>query len=187
MTDDPSRIYEHLLILRCQTGDEDAFKEIIERYAPRLRAYLCRMLEASDVDDVLQEVWLALFRGISRLRDYDAFPAWIYRLARTRTSLQRRTNVTAYSLKDQELIDPNEDQEGFLAENVETIHLALGKLSADHREVLMLRFLEDMTYEQIASVIGCQVGTIRSRLHYAKHALRRNIERLNDDLREEIR
>jgi RNA polymerase sigma-70 factor (ECF subfamily) len=55
--------------------------------------------------------------------------------------------------------------------------VALDDLALEHREVLVLRFLEDMTYEDIAAVTGCQVGTVKSRLHYAKRALRRVLER----------
>jgi RNA polymerase sigma-70 factor (ECF subfamily) len=66
-------------------------------------------------------------------------------------------------------------------ENAELVHLALHGLSVDHRRALTLRFLEDMTIEEIAEVIGCRSGTVKSRLHYAKIALRRRIEELTDE------
>ena len=65
----------------------------------------------------------------------------------------------------------------FSPEDAARIHAALDRLAAEHREVLVLRFLEEMTYDQIARVVGCQLGTVRSRLHYAKQALRRAIEK----------
>ena len=62
---------------------------------------------------------------------------------------------------------------------MERIHAALDELAPEHREVLVLRYVEDMTYEEIARVVGCEVGTVRSRLHYAKRALRGVLERTN--------
>ena len=66
-------------------------------------------------------------------------------------------------------------------DNAELVHVALQDLSVDHRRVLTLRFLEDMTNDEIAEVVGCSPGTIKSRLHYAKNALRRRIKELLDD------
>jgi RNA polymerase sigma-70 factor (ECF subfamily) len=67
--------------------------------------------------------------------------------------------------------------DAFSAEDAEHVHAALGRLAPEQREVLLLRFIEGMAYEDIARVIGCQLGTVRSRLHYAKRALRRVLER----------
>ena len=69
------------------------------------------------------------------------------------------------------------DEETFAADDVRLVHECLDELTPPHREVLVLRFLESMSYEAIADVVGCGVGTIRSRLHYAKQALRAAIER----------
>jgi RNA polymerase sigma-70 factor (ECF subfamily) len=65
-------------------------------------------------------------------------------------------------------------------DNAELVHVALQDLSVDHRRVLTLRFLEDMSIEEIAEVVGLSSGTVKSRLHYAKFALRRRIEELTD-------
>jgi RNA polymerase sigma-70 factor, ECF subfamily len=63
------------------------------------------------------------------------------------------------------------------AEDAEQLHAALAKLSPEHREVMVLRFLEGMSYEHTAAVIGCELGTVKSRIHYAKRALRQILER----------
>src|SRR5215211_9442137 len=79
------RLYESLLVLRCQTGDEAAFAELIERYHPRLKTFLAQMLrDPHAAEDVLQDVWLDVFRGVGKLRDVAAFPAWVYRVTRDR-------------------------------------------------------------------------------------------------------
>src|SRR5262249_10115123 len=91
MTDTTDRLHERVLVLRCQTGDEAAFAELVERYQPRLRYYLRKMLRDREAaEDALQETWLAVFRGVARLADVGAFRAWLYRIARDRALVQLR-------------------------------------------------------------------------------------------------
>src|SRR6187402_3133800 len=98
------RLYERVLVLRCQTGDEAAFAEIVARYTPRLRLYLRQMLggDAHTADDALQDVWLDVFRALGRLDDAGAFAAWLYRIARDRAYriLRRRGIVTMTTMDD---------------------------------------------------------------------------------------
>src|SRR5262245_56471361 len=138
MTGPLERIYERVLVLRCQAGDEAAFAELVGRYAPRLRYYLRRLLEG-DPDDVLQEVWLDVFRGLPRLADAGAFPAWLYRVARDRALRSRRGRRPPVALPEGDW--PDEPDEGLTAEDAEAIHAALAELPPEQREVLVLRFL----------------------------------------------
>ncbi len=171
MNDDDARIYDRLLVIRCQVGDGDAFGELVERYGPRLRYYLRKMLgAAADVEDALQEVWLDVFRGLPRLAHPTAFPAWLYCVARGRAlrRLRRRPQPSQFI----EVADvPDETNGDFSTDDAERVHTALDALAPEYREILVLRFLEEMPYEEIARVVGCRVGTVRSRLHYAKRAL----------------
>jgi RNA polymerase sigma-70 factor (ECF subfamily) len=169
------RIYERVLVLRCQAGDEAAFAELVGRYAGRLRYYLRRLLDAGEPDDVLQEVWLDVFRGLPRLADAGAFPAWLYRVARDRALRSRRGRRPPVALPDGDW--PDEPDEGLAAEDAARVHAALAELPPEQREVLVLRFLEEMAYDDIARVIDAPLGTVRSRLYYAKLALRRILER----------
>jgi|WetSurMetagenome_2_1015567.scaffolds.fasta_scaffold544857_1 RNA polymerase sigma-70 factor, ECF subfamily len=180
MADLADRLYERLLVLRCQTGEETAFGEVIERYGPRLRYYLGRIVERSEqVDDVLQEVWLTAFRTVSRLRDPEAFNAWLYRIAHNKASLELRKRCREKVAGERELAECAAEGGDFSAEDAEQIHVGLAKLAVEYREVLVLRFLEGMSYDEIAEIIDCPVGTVASRVHYAKCALRREIERMN--------
>jgi RNA polymerase sigma-70 factor (ECF subfamily) len=181
MTDMTDRLYETVLVLRCQAGDEGAFAELVERYQPRLRYYLRKMLrDLANAEDALQDVWLDVFRALPRLADAGAVRAWLYRIARDRAFRElRKRRLACQSLEEVDAIDEPVDQAPFTAEDVEHIHAALDELAAEHREVLVLRYIEGMSYEEIAGVAGCQVGTVRSRLHYAKRALRDVLERMN--------
>jgi RNA polymerase sigma-70 factor (ECF subfamily) len=183
MTDTPDRLYEKVLVLRCQVGDQAAFAELVERYQPGLRYFLRKMLREHGAEDSLQDVWLDVFRSLSRLAYLGAFLAWLYRIARDRAFRElRKRRPRHLPMTEIEPTDERAVQALFTAEDVERIHAALDELTLEHREVLVLRYLEDMTYEEIAKVVGTAVGTVRSRMHYAKRVLRGVLERmkLND-------
>jgi RNA polymerase sigma-70 factor (ECF subfamily) len=178
MTDLAERIYRSVLVVRCQGGDRAAFEELVELYQPRLRYFLASMVgDEHAADDLLQEVWFDVFRGVARLADPGAFAAWLYRIARHRAlgELRKRRQPLS-SLEGIDLAAEEPEEDDFSAEDAQRVHAALGQLPLEHREVLLLRFFEGMSYEDIAAVTGCQLGTVRSRIHYAKRALRRVME-----------
>jgi RNA polymerase sigma-70 factor (ECF subfamily) len=179
------KLYEQILVLRCQTGDGAAFGELVERFAARLRYYVRTLLgreRQADAEDVLQDVWLDVHRSIATLSDPGALVAWLYRVARNRTVRHLRKRVMPTRTIEEIATVGEIDRGGeFAIEEAEAIHLALDGLAPEHREVLVLRFLEEMSYEGIATVTGCPVGTVRSRIHYAKLALRRAMEKNEHD------
>jgi RNA polymerase sigma-70 factor (ECF subfamily) len=177
MSDQAELIYERLLVLRAQAGDEAAMVELVKRYSPRLRYFLRKLLSSADgAEDALQDVWLDVLRHLPRLAEPQALRAWIYRIARDRAyGRLRQAHRREQPLDETQLADASEASadDPFSAEDAAAIHAALDRLPAEQREVLVLRFLEDMTYDQIAAVIGCPPGTVRSRIHYGKQALRK--------------
>ena len=174
MTKTPDLLRETLLVMRCQNGDEEAFAAIVEAYSGGLRYYLRKLLAGvEDADDVLQDVWFDVFRKVKRLRDPQAFRCWLYRVTRDRAfRILRRTRRWRQPIEELDLAVEEALEEPFSAEDVERIHAALDLLSPEHREVLVLRFIEDMSYEEVSRVTECGLGTVKSRLHYAKRALR---------------
>jgi len=178
VNDTAAKIYDRLRILRCQAGDESALSELIARYSPGLRLFLRKMTDpATAADDLLQETWIDVFRSINRLQNPDAFSAWLYRIARNKAYSELRRRPAVGTLVDENLAETVAATEvTFTPEEAESVRLALDKLPFEQREVLILRFVEDMSYEQIAEVIGRPVGTVRSRIHYAKVALRAMLE-----------
>jgi RNA polymerase sigma-70 factor (ECF subfamily) len=175
MTDQLDRLYERVLVVRAQTGDPAAFAELIACYQPRL-AYFLRKLVPERADDLLQDVWLDVFRHLPALADPAAFQAWVYRIARDRAfGHWRRAQREAEPLGDIDVPEDTDDEQ-FDAEDAARIHTALDRLSPEQREVLVLRFLESMSYDAMARVTGLPLGTVRSRLYYAKLALRTLLE-----------
>jgi RNA polymerase sigma-70 factor (ECF subfamily) len=175
MSDAAARLHERLLVLRCQAGDESAFTELLEHYHARLHAYLRTLLRTADrVDDALQDVWFDVFRSVPQLADPSAFSAWVYRIAHNRAMRElRKRRPLHVPLEGNELFEETDDNAINLEVNAARVQAALNQLAPEHCEVLLLRFMNDMSYEDIASVTGCRVGTVRSRIHYAKSALRR--------------
>jgi RNA polymerase sigma-70 factor (ECF subfamily) len=185
MPDFRQTIYEPVLVLRCQLGDERAFAEIVGRYHRRVHYYLRKMLGSADrADDAMQELWIDVFRSIPKLRDASAFSSWLYRLARDRAfrEIRRSAKPQAATIESVDFADESDDEE-FSPEDAALVHEALDRIGPEHREVLLLRFVESMTYPQIAAVVGCELGTVRSRIHYAKRALRKLLERNNHEQR----
>lgn len=174
MGETAEQLYERILICRCQGGDEAALRELVGKYSPGLRFYL-RKLTRNDhaADDLLQETLWDAYRKLSNLQDPAAFPAWVYRIARDKAYRQLRRRPRETLETDGRLPETAApDEAEFTAEDVELVRRALDELQPEHREVIMLWFVEQMTYERIAEVIARPVGTVRSRLHYAKQRLR---------------
>ena len=178
MPDRADRFYFELLIVRCQIGDRCAFAELVSQYQPRLRAFLGKMLgQSQHLDDLTQEVWMDVFKDLKRLSNPGAFLPWMYRIARNRAfrMLRKRTHPTV-SIDEVDGKAQAAEEPEFGSDDVRAVHLALDRLIPEHREVLLLRFIEDMSYDDIAAVVQVPLGTVRSRIHNAKLNLRRIIE-----------
>ena len=175
-------IHEKLLVLRAQAREEDAFQQLVIRYERRILYYVHRIL-GNDANraDVMQEIWLKVFLKIASLRSPEAFRVWLYKIAhdvavselRKQCRHEKTTSLTEQTANGEDASDWDELE---LLENAEQVHKALGKLSVPHREVLTLRFLEELDLAEMAEIVGCGVGTIKSRLHYAKSAMRKLLE-----------
>jgi len=173
-----AELIEQLLLLRCQMGDKDALAELIERYERSLRYFINRLLDNSELtEDIFQDTWLTVIRKIYSLKEIDAFPAWLYRIARNKVYQQLRIKKTVIELDENIAIENHAEDDDFSPEDAAKVHKCLKVLPPDYREVLMLRFLEQMSYEHISQVLNCKLGTVRSRLHYAKIALKKELEK----------
>jgi RNA polymerase sigma-70 factor (ECF subfamily) len=178
------RLAERLLVLRTQSGDRNAFHDLVTRYERRLTYYIRRMTgDGSDAFDILQEVWLRVYQRIGTLRAPEACRTWLYRIAHDRCVDQLGSRAKEPAQIDETLEVETDDDPGDVAElleNASRVHTALAELAHPHREVLTLRFLEDLPLLEIAEIVGCSTGTVKSRLHYAKLSLRQVIERKSD-------
>ena len=172
------QLIEQVLVLRCQIGDKDAFSELIRRYQAPLRYFISRLLEDKQMsEDIFQETWLTVIRRIHSLNSIDAFSTWLYRIARNKVYQQLRRKKKLSKL-DGNIAAPGDiENSDFSPEDMAKVHRCLKELLPEYREVLMLRFLEQMSYKQISQVVNCNLGTVKSRIHYAKLALKEEMEK----------
>jgi RNA polymerase sigma-70 factor (ECF subfamily) len=180
---DKQTILQELLVLRCKRGETPALDELIRQWERRL-LYFVRRLVASEEDawDVLQQTWMAVLKGIRSLDNPQRLPTWLYRIARSKAIGHWRGHY-----RKQARIEENRDLTELAASeeadpfgDAAQVHHALSRISLDHREVLTLHFLEDLSLDQMAEVLGIPSGTVKSRLYYAKRALRAVLERQED-------
>jgi len=163
-----------ILVLRCQKRDESAFRELVNRWEPRLYYYLRRIVENENaVWDILQETWFAVFQSIRKLKDPLNFPAWLYRISHNKAVNWLRKENKYIQITNEQMADYRENNTAIPAvdEQAELVHKLLGKLKLAHREVLTLYFLEGFTIKEMAGIIGVSEGTVKSRLYYAKNKL----------------
>jgi len=133
--------------------------------------------DAQIAEDIFQETWLTVIRQIHTLRELDAFAVWFYRIARNKVYEQLRNKTIVSRLNENIIaIENGDESEAFSAEDAAEVHRCLKLLHPEHKEVLILRFLEQMSYQQIAEVLNCNPGTVKSRIYYAKRALREKME-----------
>ncbi len=172
------KLIEQVLILRCQIGDKDALAGLIERYQAPLRYFISRLSANPEMaEDIFQDTWLTVIRRIHTLKKIDAFSTWLYRIARNKVYQQFRRKRKLFELNENIAVPDDTENDVFSTEDAAKIHRCLKELLPEYKEVLMLRFLEQMSYEQISQVINCRLGTVKSRIHYAKLALKKEMEK----------
>jgi RNA polymerase sigma-70 factor (ECF subfamily) len=166
------------LVVRCQLGERPAFDELIERWGAPVWKYVRRLSNSDDAaDDIVQNVWLRVLRGIHKLRDGSKLRAWLFGIAR-RTLIDRlreqyaAREVSAIDDIDLPALDAPEDLETDLS----MVERELAKLPVVEREVLTLFYLRELSLDEVADVLGVPVGTVKSRLFRARKILRREIE-----------
>lgn len=175
------------LIKRARGGDDEAFGELVKMYHERIyRAIYAVVMHPEDAREVAQQTWVKAWRRLNRFRERSGFYTWVYRIA-INTALDwiraraRRpedpmpdsgSEALAVALAEHAPSEtPQPDREVQRAEFRELFQRALKQLSPEHRTALTLREVEGLSYERIASLTGCRVGTVMSRIFYARRQL----------------
>ena len=162
-----------LLVVRWQRGDQEAFAEIIALWEKQLFFYLRRMSPTeADAWELLQETWLKLLRSLHTLRDPKTLPAYLYATARNAAISRYRIRPPTVDAFPDQIVDDSASDEIAAIENSEFLRQALDQLPIHHREILTLFFLDDLTLAEVAELLEIPVGTVKSRIHHAKSALR---------------
>lgn len=178
---------EQELVKRARTGDQDAFAQLVETYQHKIYTLTLRMAgNPDDGAELAQEAFLRAWKGLPSFQAESSFSTWLYRLASNvcidfLRQEKRRRGMGMVSLDDEEGAGPGElpDQrftpEGALErrELRRAVAQGLGRLSGEHRQILILRELEGLSYGEISAVLDLEEGTVKSRIARARMALRK--------------
>ena len=169
---------EILLISRARGGDRDAFGELVEQYRDNVYRLAYRMCgNAYDADEAAQEAFVAAWRALPNFRGDAKFSTWLYRLTTNAAIDVMRREKRHQTVGDGEMIEVADDADSpqetvERTEQQEAVQKALATLSEEYREVLLLRYMEELDYAEIAEVLQLPSGTVKSRINRAKAALK---------------
>lgn len=166
---------DELIVIRCQLGDRAAFDALIARWAAPVAAYARRVTQDGDAAaELTQDIWLRTFRGLGRLRDPQRFRSWLFGIAHRAFADSLRRRYAGLPLADEDadaLVDETADHE-----NLDLVERGLARLPPVEREILTLFYLQDLPIAEIAEALSIASGTVKSRLHRARHLLRDVLE-----------
>lgn len=169
-----------LLAIQYRRGDPEAMGELVLIWQDPLYYYVRRLVpDDEDALDVVQDVWVLVIRRFRQLRNPAAFPAWLFKIARSVAYGRIRRSQPQETLVPDRLAsheNDEEDRDPLAQFTAERIHRALTKVTVAHRDCLALHFIEGFSLAEVSQIVGVPVGTVKSRLHYAKKALRRVLE-----------
>jgi len=171
----PDDIQDEWLVLRCQDGNSAALSELVAKWQPRILRHAMRLTANRDAAaDVSQAAWLAIIRGIDRLNDPACFRRWAYRIVAFKSADWIRNRQQDRTFANPIATDPTDYRKTNNApdDDIVAIRLAMSRLTTDQRTVLSMFYLEDMPLVEIAEAMSLPLGTIKSRLHYARQALK---------------
>jgi RNA polymerase sigma-70 factor (ECF subfamily) len=193
-TDAEKAASDHELLDRCRAGDEEAFDDLVRRHQQRAFNVAFQVLrDREDATEVAQDAFVRIYRSVNEFRGECEFTTWLHQivvnLARNKHRWwKRRGRQASVSLDSPVEMGDGEapmqvaasgdapDVESVKAEFVQLLSRRMEELPRKLREVLVLRNVEDLSYEQIATVLDCSVGTVKSRIARAREALRESMQ-----------
>jgi RNA polymerase sigma-70 factor (ECF subfamily) len=187
-TDDSNSVavLEGELVKRARRGDLDAYDELVKRYQERIYATIYHMTSNhEDANDLAQESFIKAYQALKSFKGGSSFYTWLYRIAVNKTInfLKQRKNRLHFSLNDLDFNAENDPdlvalvsdktplRNVGLTELQKKLNEALHKLSEPHRMVVVLHDVQGMSHDEIADIMDCNIGTVRSRLFYARQQL----------------
>ncbi len=180
------RDIDRQLVERAQRGDKRAFELLVEKYQRKLARLLSRLIrDPGEVEDVAQETFVKAYRALPSFRGESAFYTWLYRIGvntaknylmaigrRAPTSTEVEAEDAEGYDEGEQLRDINTPESVLLSKEIAaTVNAAIDGLPGELRTAIQLRELEGMSYEEIARVMECPIGTVRSRIFRAREAI----------------
>ncbi len=176
---------EDEIISRCQQGDQEALKEIFDKYHKKVyRIAYGVVRQREEALDVVQEVFIKLFRSIKNFKGRSHFYTYLYRMVmNTAIDHKRKAGKQFMSSLDEEgSFEPSEEVEKgperilLQKELEERVRLAMDKLPDEQKAALIFRDVEGLSYQEMAEAMGCSIGTVMSRLHYGRKRMQESLK-----------
>lgn len=189
------REVDQQLVLRAQKGDKHAFELLVAKYQRKLGRLLSRLVrDPAEVEDVTQEAFIKAYRALPSFRGDSAFYTWLYRIAINTAKNylvamgRRAPTSTSYDHEDAENFEDAEQLRDTATPEAElqgkqiasTVNRAMDRLPEDLRKAITLREIEGLSYEEIATVMSCPIGTVRSRIFRARESIAAELRPLLD-------
>ena len=176
------RVFDELLVLRCQDGETNAFEELVGRWQRKLLRHALHLTgDADGANDVVQESWFAIVRGIGRVDDPARFPSWAYRIVTHKAAdwIRKRQRRRAVEDALEDALEPPRPivPQDSANDELDALRAALRNLPRDARVVLSLHYLEGLGVRDMARALGIPAGTVKSRLFNARNKLKQVLER----------
>ncbi len=187
MSRNTAQILNELLVLRAQDGDESALAELFRDWQNRLVVYAQDLLSDREAaQDVVQESWLAILKGIRKLDDPARFKSWAYRIVHHKAMdvLRRRVKnrqVTQNSIVEEPAV-PRESNE--VSDVSQQLRIAIAKLKPTDRTLVRLFYIDNVPQKDICEIVGISLSALKSRLFQIRNKLRKFIERENHESRQ---
>jgi RNA polymerase sigma-70 factor (ECF subfamily) len=191
----PDREIDRELVARAQRGDKRAFELLVEKYQRKLARLLSRLIrDPAEVEDVTQEAFIKAYRALPAFRGDSAFYTWLYRIGvntaknylmaagrRAPTSTEVEAEEAEGYEEGEQLRDINTPESLLLSKEIgATVNATIEELPEELRTAIQLRELEGMSYEDIARIMDCPIGTVRSRIFRAREAIAERLQPLLD-------
>jgi RNA polymerase sigma-70 factor (ECF subfamily) len=170
-TGSKDRLREELLVVRCQLGERAAFEELIRAWSAPLLSHMRRVAGAGVADDLAQEVWIKVLRGISSLREGSKLKPWLFGIAH-HVMIDHLRARYADSANGVDVPEPAEENEDGREEMLTALEAQLASLPPLERETLTLFYLEELSLADLAKIQAVPLGTVKSRLFRARTLLR---------------
>lgn len=190
---------ERKLIEACQTGDQTAFEQLYRNYSRDVFSLAYRLTGSSqDAEEITQEVFVSVYRNLGRFQFQSAFSTWLYRIVVRRAADAFRKIKKVWARRVPLETDEPGGPIAYLSDDRETprdamqessreqqIERAIAELGEKHRAIIILRYIHDMSYEEIADILECRLGTVKSRLNRAHRLLHKALMDLGFNEKEE--
>ncbi|MGK7947124.1 MAG: sigma-70 family RNA polymerase sigma factor [Microcystaceae cyanobacterium] len=182
LTDNPAKLNNLELVIQCQKGNTTLFRQLYQRYQDRVRATLFQLCGGNNLDDLVQEVFLRVWKNLPKLREASYFSTWLYRITWNVATDERRKYARQPKIAEDDaqlhqapsIATQNPDL--MRLHYQELIQQGLQTLNLEHRAVMVLHDLEDIPQKEVANILQLPLGTVKSRLFYARKQLKQYLQ-----------